>query len=361
MFTISYIVEKISKPFSKKVHLGFWKDLKKPMMVIAPMADVTDVAFRQMFAKHGNPDVMWTEFVSCDGLVKAPHKKRKNDGISSQEKLWRDLMYFENERPIVAQIFSSDFKMMEEAAYLVTKAGFDGIDINMGCPAKAIQKQESGAALIKNPKRAVKIIRAAKKGIKRACKELKKEIIPLSVKTRIGYNKDTMEDWITVLLKEKIAVLSIHARTKKEMSRVPANWMRIKDAVELRDSLGYDTLIIGNGDVKNLEEARERVKQTGCDGVMIGRGVFGNPWAFNNSLNGGERIDLKSKLDAMVEHTYLFEKYLNHKNFNMMKKHYKAYVNGFSGAKELREKLMSAKNGREVESIKDRWVRDMKE
>jgi nifR3 family TIM-barrel protein len=341
----------------KKINLGFWEKLKKPIMVIAPMADVTDVAFRQMFAKYGKPDVMWTEFVSCDGLVMAPHhlvRGKHPKKISPQEILWRDLKYFENERPIVAQIFSSNFKMMKQAAYLVTKAGFDGIDINMGCPAKAIQKQESGAALIKNPKRAVGIIKAAKKGIKKACREMNKEEIPLSVKTRIGYNKDTMEEWTTTLLKQNIAVLSIHARTKKEMSKVPAHWNRIKDAVQIRDSLGVETLILGNGDIKDLEDATKKVKESGCDGAMIGRGVFGNPYFFSGNK---EERDEREKLKTMVEHTYLFEKYLDHKNFNIMKKHYKAYVNGFSGAKELRLQLMNAKNGKEVESIVDSWLK----
>lgn len=337
--------------FRKIINLGFWEKLHKPVMVIAPMADVTDVAFRQMFAKYGKPDVMWTEFVSCDGLIKAPKDK--------QDILWADLKYFENERPIVAQIFSSQPKMMEEAAYQVAKAGFDGIDINMGCPDRAIQKQESGAALIKNPKRAVQMIKAAKKGIKRACKEInsasaksygvtRKELIPLSVKTRLGYNQDVMEDWISVLLKQKLALITIHARTKKEMSKVPAKWNRIKDAVKLRDKISPQTLIFGNGDVKNLDEAKKRVEETGCDGVMIGRGIFGNPYLFSQKSTVKSQ---KEKLELLLEHSILFEKYLPHKNFNIMKKHFKAYVNGFDGAKELREKLMECKNSKEVEFV----------
>jgi nifR3 family TIM-barrel protein len=358
--------------FKKKVNLGFWEKLRKPVFVIAPMAGVTDVAFRQMFAKNGKPDVMWTEFVSCDGLVKAPSEKRKGQDISSQEILWRDLMFFENERPIVAQIFSADPKMMKQGAYLVAKAGFDGIDLNMGCPVRTIQKQKTGAALIKDPKLAVKIIRAAKKGIEKACKEMKKETIPLSVKTRLGYNQDTMEDWLSVLLKENLAAITLHARTKKELSKVPAKWDRITDLVKLRDEISPETLILGNGDVNSLEEAKERVEETGCDGVMIGRGVFGNPWFFANLARLKDDCQIEHppkplakedyffifrRLMAMVEHTKLFEKYLPHKNFNIMKKHYKAYVNGFKGAKELREKLMNAENSREVEIIIRDWLK----
>ena len=288
--------------FKKQTNLGFWAKLKKPILVMAPMADVTDFAFRQMFAKYGKPDVMWTEFVSADGLVRVPEER--------QEKLWSDLLYTEEERPIVAQLFSGNPKMMEQACYLVTKAGFDGIDINMGCPEKSIQKQKAGASLMKDYKLAVKIIKSAKKGIKKACKELNISDIPLSVKTRLGYNSDQLEEWLKILLKEKLAVVTIHARTKKEMSKVPAKWNRIKDAVEIRNKLKSKTLIFGNGDVKNLEDAKIKAEETGCDGVMIGRGIFGNPWFFNRALGGGERIDLKNKLEVLVEHTKLFEKYL---------------------------------------------------
>jgi nifR3 family TIM-barrel protein len=306
------------------------------------MADVTDVAFRQMFAKYGRPDVMWTEFVSADGLCLAPHTNQDKKGMSGHDKLWKDLLYFENERPIVAQLFSGNPKYMEQAAYEVTKAGFDGIDINMGCPDKSIEKQGAGAAHMKNWRQAQAVIRAAQEGA---------GDIPVSVKTRIGFNSDTMEEWVTQILKAKPAVLTLHARTRKEMSKVPAKWGRIKDAVELRDKLKSETLIFGNGDVVDLEDAYKKAEETGCDGVMIGRGIFGNPWVFNRELEGGKHISLEEKLKALVEHTYLFETHLSHKNFNIMKKHYKAYVSGFDNAKDLRIQLMETKNAREVEEI----------
>lgn len=342
----------IKKLFLKeKTNLGFWATLSKPIIVLAPMADVTDVSFRQMFAKYGKPDVTWTEFVAADGLCRAPKEITKGENISAHDKLWKSLLYFENERPVVAQLFSGNPIYMEQAAYEVTKAGFDGIDINMGCPDLSIQRQHAGAFLIKDPKRATQIIEAAKKGIKRACKEMKKEPIPVSVKTRLGFNTDTMEEWITHILKSKPAVLTIHARTRKEMSKVPANWNRIKDAVALRNSLQSETLIFGNGDVGDLEDAHKKVQETGCDGVMVGRGIFGNPWFFDKASNGGKTISIEQKLKALVEHTYLFEKHLSHKNFALMKKHYKAYIHGFEGAKELRNDLMDAKSGGEVEKI----------
>jgi nifR3 family TIM-barrel protein len=335
----------------EKTNLGFWAKLPRPIIVLAPMADVTDVSFRQMFAKYGKPDVTWTEFVSADGLCLAPQTHSNADGLSGHDILWKDLQYFENERPIVAQLFSGNPKYMEEAAYQVTKAGFDGIDINMGCPDKAIQKQKAGAFLIKDPGRASEIIQAVKKGINRASKEIKKDPIPVSVKTRLGFNSDTMEEWVTHILKSKPAVLTIHARTRKEMSKVPAQWNRIKDAVELRNRLKSETLIFGNGDVKNIYDAKQKVQETGCDGVMVGRGIFGNPWFFDLASRGGETISLEQKLYALVEHSYLFEKYLSHKNFALMKKHFKSYVHGFEHAKEIRNNLMNVKNAQEVEQV----------
>lgn len=335
----------------EKVNLGFWAKLPKPIIVLAPMADVTDVSFRQMFAKYGKPDVTWTEFVSADGLCLAPKTNIDESGLSGHDKLWKDLLYFENEKPIVAQLFSGNPKYMEEAAYQVTKAGFDGIDINMGCPDKAIQRQKAGSFLIKEPKRATLLIEAVKKGIKRACKEMKKDPIPVSVKTRLGFNSDIMEEWVTHILKSKPAVLTIHARTRKEMSKVPARWNRVKDAVELRNKLKSETLIFGNGDVVSLEDAHKKVQETGCDGVMVGRGIFGNPWFFDAKSESGKKVELKDRLTALVEHTYLFEKHLSHKNFALMKKHYKAYIHGFEGAKELRAELMEAHTGSEIEAL----------
>lgn len=343
----------------EKVNLGFWNTLSKPVIVLAPMADVTDVSFRQMFAKYGRPDVMWTEFVSADGLCLAPKDNIDKSGLSGHDKLWKDLLYFENERPIVAQLFSGNPVYMEQASYEVTKAGFDGIDINMGCPDKSIQKQGAGAFLIKDPKKAAKIIQAVKKGINRASKELQKEPIPVSVKTRLGFNEDSMEEWITAILKQKPAVLTIHARTRKEMSKVPAKWNRIADAMKLRNQLKSETLIFGNGDVVDLEDAYQKAKETGCDGIMIGRGIFGNPWVFNKELEGGKNITLKQRLEALVEHTRMFEKYLSHKNFAVMKKHYKAYITGFDNTKELRIQLMESKNAQEVEEIVNSFIKKM--
>jgi tRNA-dihydrouridine synthase len=240
---------------------------------------------------------------------------------------------------------------MKKAAELAVDLGFDGIDINMGCPDKGVEKQGAGAALIKNPKLAQELIRAAKEGAAKDGKNL-----PVSVKTRIGYNKDELETWLPMLLEEDPAVVTIHARTRKEMSLVPARWEHVKRAVEIRDAFvdsngrKSETLIFGNGDAADLEDAEAKAKETGCDGVMLGRAIFGNPWRFNRNVKK-EDLPVAERLAVLVEHTKLFEKMLPHKNFAIMKKHYKAYCAGFEGAKELRLELMEAKDAADVERI----------
>ena len=316
--------------------MNFWEKLQKPFFVLAPLADVTDAPFRRVIAKHsahtradgsvGGPDVMWTEFVSADGLIRATEEGKK--------KLMADLLYTEEERPIVAQLFSSSPEYMEKAARLCKELGFDGIDINMGCPDKSIEKQGCGSAMIKNPEIAKVVIEAAKKGA---------DGLPVSVKTRLGYNKDELETWLPFLLEAQPSAITVHARTRKEMSKVPARWERVARAVEIRDSLKSKTLIIGNGDALSLDDAREKAKLSGADGVMLGRAIFGNPWLFHRTKDLSN-VSLDKRFTVMLEHTRLFEELLAHKNFAVMKKHFKAYVNGFDGAKELRAELMELSN-----------------
>jgi len=316
--------------------MNFWKKLKKPFFVLAPMANVTDAAFRQIIAKYGKPDVIYTEFVSADGLCSAGKKA-----------LLIDLKYSKKEKPIVAQIFGADPKKIFKAAQIIEKLGFDGLDINMGCPDKNVVKQGAGAALIKNPELAKKIILAAKAGAPK---------LPISIKTRIGYTKDTLKDWLPNLLETKPAAIIIHCRTRKEMSKVKAHWEAVKEAVKIAKGSGI--LIIGNGDVVDIKDGKEKAKQSGCDGIMIGRGVFGNPWVFSRKTNH-HNITPKKKLGVMIEHTKLFEKLLGkHKPFHIMRKHYKAYASGFDGAKELRVKLMTAENLKEVKKICHQFLQE---
>jgi nifR3 family TIM-barrel protein len=360
---------------------GFWKNLKKPIYALAPMADVTDAAFRQIIAKYGKPDIMFTEFVSCDGLQS-----------TGQAKLLVDFIFEESQRPIVAQIFGSKPDNFYKTALLVQKLGFDGIDINMGCPDRKVEKQGAGAALIKTPKLAQEIVAATKKGAGN---------LPVSIKTRIGYAKNELDTWLPALLATDVVAITLHARTRKEMSSVPAHWNVIADAVKIRNS--YDnsedkTLILGNGDVLSIAEAKEKLKKTNADGIMIGKGIFGNPWLFkdchvrhyeeaegrrsnpvglvntnptesrlsrdNADCAPGSQFSqndaAKNRLLVMVEHTKLFEKLLGeHKNFGIMKKHYKAYVTGWQGAKDLRAKLMdNASDATAVEKIVNEYLKN---
>jgi nifR3 family TIM-barrel protein len=341
---------------------NFWAELPKPFFVLAPLANVTDAAFRRVIAKYSKPAgpaVFYTEFVSADGLCKASEEGRA--------KLMRDLLFSEAERPIVAQFFTSTPEHMERVAALAAQLGFDGVDINMGCPDRTIEKQGAGAKLILTPQLAVELIAAAKRGA---------PTLPVSVKTRLGYNKDVLEEWLPKLLAAEPAAVALHARTRKEMSKVPAHWERVKRAVEIRDELGSTTLIIGNGDALDIEDAKKKAEESGADGVMLGRAIFGRPWLFcgeklpPKSLGGGgqrEHFGVKDfsagvsrNLTIAVEHTKLFEELLGDiKNFAIMKKHFKAYVEGFPGAKELRIQMMEAQDAAEVEQLTKDFLRGM--
>jgi nifR3 family TIM-barrel protein len=320
------------------------------------MANVTDVAFRAMIATYGKPDVMWNEFVSADGLCS-----------SGKDKLLLDLRFSKKERPIVAQLFTGHPEAMRKAAQICAELGYDGVDINMGCPDRAVEKQGGGAASMKDPKNALGVLNAA-----RECS------IPVSVKTRIGYNKVDM-NWLKLLLEQKLPALTIHLRTRKEMSDVPAHWELMPEIVKLRDEVQKDipaeerTLLIGNGDVESVSDGATKVKKYGCDGVMIGRGIFGTPWLFEavaeirstksetnpkfKNLNPKTKTP-SERLKIMLEHAKLYEKKFGGiKNFAVMKKHFKAYVSGWDGAKELRVKLMETENARQVDKIVKEYLK----
>lgn len=298
---------------------NFWQQLERPFIVGAPMDDVTDVAFRTVIARHGKPHVQFTEFTSADGLVKAPPEGKR--------KILAKLRFSEIERPIVAQLFTKVPEHMEIAARTVQELGFDGVDINMGCPDATINKQGCGAELIRHPELACELIRAAKRGA---------YDIPVSVKTRIGYDADILEVWAGTLLREDIAALTIHARTRNEMSKVPAQWGAVARAVALRNQMQVNTVIIGNGDVKTVSEARVRSAETGCDGVMIGRGMFGNPW-----YGTDYHATPEEKICALIEHVEEFQKqFTDIKSFSVMKKHFGSYIAGWSHAIDLRKQLM---------------------
>ncbi|QQR78103.1 MAG: tRNA-dihydrouridine synthase [Candidatus Moraniibacteriota bacterium] len=310
---------------------NFWQTLPRPFFVLAPLANVTDAVFRQHIIRHSRPDVLWTEFVSADGLC---HPK-------GRAALLRDLDYTEAERPIVAQLFTAHPEKMFEAAKLIAQLGFDGLDINMGCPDKNVMKQGAGAMCMQDPKLAQQLIIAAREGCIAGGTEL-----PISVKTRLGFNADTLEAWLPVLLEAKPALITVHARTKKELSQVPARWERVGRAVEI--AAGSGTLIVGNGDVRDIADARAKAKATGCDGVMLGRAIFGNPWLFD----GAKEVTVGERIASALEHTRLFASVWGEtKSFELMKKHYQAYINHFPLAKELRVALMECHSVEKVEGV----------
>ncbi|MEX0918645.1 MAG: tRNA-dihydrouridine synthase [Candidatus Paceibacterota bacterium] len=309
---------------------NFWQQLKQPFFVLAPMADVTDAAFRAMIAKYSRPAgpaVFYTEFVSADGLCHP----------AAREKLKRELYFTSAERPIVAQIFSGRPERIKAAAALVAELGFDGLDINLGCPDRSVEKQLAGAGLIKHPTLAKEIISAAGEGA---------PDLPLSLKTRIGYTRtDELASWAETLLSLRPAAIAFHLRTRKEMSKVPAHWDLIKLPLDL--ARGTDTIIIGNGDVSNVAEARAKAEHYRVPGIMIGRGIFGRPWLFAET-----QPTVTERLGICREHISLFAElyqsgvtndrlFAGHtKSFHLMKKHFKAYLQGFAGAPALRAAMM---------------------
>ena len=310
---------------------NFWKDLKKPFTILAPMDDVTDVVFREVIAKIQRPDVFFTEFTNVEAL----NSKGKDSQI-------RRFEYTENQRPIVGQIWGLNPKNYFKTAKLLKKLKFDGIDINMGCPEKSVVKNGCCAALINNRKLAKEIIEATIKG---------SGTLPVSVKTRIGIDKIITEDWISFLLSFNLAAITIHARTVREKSKVPAHWEEIGKAVKLRNKLNSKTLIIGNGDVKDYQEVLQKYQEYKVDGVMIGTGIFSNLWAFDKDNNFPKK-NLKDMLKLLMNHAKLFDKtWGKQKNFAILRKFFKIYVSEFENSKDLRIKLMQANSLEDVKNI----------
>lgn len=303
---------------------NFWQKLPKPFFILAPMEDVTDTAFRQVVAKIGKPDVFFTEFLNVDGLFS-----------EGKDKVIPRLKFSKIEHPIVAQIWGTNLDNFTKAARLIKKLGFDGIDINMGCPQRSVVKQKACSFLIKDPQRAGEIFKAVKIGAGN---------LPVSIKTRIGFSEIETEDWLGFLLSLKPDVLTVHGRTVKEQSKVPTHWEEIGKVVKMRNEIGSATLIVGNGDVESFKDGIEKAKKYKVDGVMIGRGIFSNPWIFNPKINI-LKITPEQRIKILIEHVQIFEKtWANKKDFNIMKKFFKAYIRDFPGALSLRAKLMEVKN-----------------
>lgn len=301
---------------------GFWGALPRPFSVLAPMEDITDTVFRQLLARWAAPDVFYTEFVNVDGMCSP-----------GREAVIHRLRYTDSERPLVAQIWGLRPENFERAAREIRDMGFDGVDLNMGCPVKKITKTGACSALIDNPSLASEMIKATKEGAGE---------MPVSVKTRIGYRKKVTLEWTGFLLEHDIAALIVHGRITRNGAGVPADWPEIGKVVSLRDQMGADTCIVGNGDVKNPRQIVEFSEEYGVDGVMVGRGAMHDPFIFRTSCSAGfEGLDVPGKVALMKEHALLYrETWGEEKNFNVMKKFAKTYIAGFEGAAALRTRVM---------------------
>jgi nifR3 family TIM-barrel protein len=355
--------------------MNFWHNIPKPIIGLSPMDGVTDASFRWIAARHGGPDITVTEFTNVDAAIHAPHT------------LIRDFTYSEIERPIIAQIYGHTPELFYKAAHVVCELGFDGLDINMGCPAKNVAASGSGAALIRTPELAREIIRSTRQGIddwvagqsldelglRQKLRETVKasniersgwttpplrRSIPLSVKTRIGYDQVVIEDWIANLLAENPVAISIHGRTLKQGYKGDADWDSIARAVEIAKST--PTFILGNGDLRDMADVYRRVRQCGVDGVLLGRAAEGNPWIFKtkNQLKQAlhastppppvEPLTLTERFRVVVEHAHHFETYVQERNFVGMRKHLIWYCRDFRGAAELRSRMVRVNNSAEV-------------
>jgi tRNA-dihydrouridine synthase len=356
--------------------MNFWRDIPKPLIGLSPMDGVTDAAFRFITAKYGAPDVMFTEFVNIQSALYSPHT------------LIADLTYSEIERPIVAQIYGRSPQLFYQVAHVVGALGFDGLDINMGCPSRKVAAAGCGAALIRAPALAREIIRASRRGIddwaagqpledagldagliamieesnrKRTggAPSSARRRIPVSVKTRLGYDREIVAEWIPVLLDENPAVITLHGRTLQQGYKGDADWHAIERAVTIAN--GYETLILGNGDVQDIRQAHRRARECGVDGVLLGRAAQGNPWIFagNRSLAasfagdftmafGDAPIDLAARFRVINEHCQIFEALSTRQHFAAMRKHLTWYCRNFRGAAELRSQMVRVSSAREV-------------
>ncbi|MBI3355537.1 MAG: tRNA-dihydrouridine synthase [Nitrospirae bacterium] len=361
--------------------MSFWSSLPRPIIGLSPMDGVTDASFRSIIARQGKPDVTFTEFTHVHDVCRGP------------EILLETLIYSEIERPMVAQFYGKDPDLFYQAAHAACELGFDGLDINMGCPAKNVASSGSGAALIKTPHLAHAIIQATRRGIEdwaggqtleqagfkpariAAFQRLNEQRrgrslsvrrpLPISVKTRLGYDSVMVEGWVEHLLREQPTVISLHGRTLQQMYRGAADWSAIARAAALAKATG--TLLLGNGDVQSLDEVVVRVRETGVDGVLVGRAVLGAPWFFRSKEqarrlafkpNGSgmescadEAISLDQRFAVLLDHARQFQGLYGQGQFHRMRKHLGWYCKAFPHAAALRARLFRVSSVDELETV----------
>ena len=311
----------------------FWHDLPRPFFILAPMEAVTDVVFRHVVARAAAPDVYFTEFVNAASYCspQGEHSTRNR------------LTFTADEQPIVAQIWGNNPEQFAQMAIGLAARGYKGIDINMGCPVTNVATKGSGSGLIREPELAAELIAAAKQSG-----------LPVSVKTRLGYTRtDEYIDWLTHILKQDIVNLTIHLRTRKEMSKAPAHFELISAIKQLRDAVAPNTLLTINGDIRDRQHGLELVESYGVDGVMIGRGIFANPFAFEYEAREHSRQELLDLLRLQLDIHDQYEIELGPRRFDPLKRFFKIYVRSFDGAGELRDQLMHTKTTTEVRAILD--------
>ncbi len=306
--------------------------LPKPFFALAPMDDVTDTVFRQIVASLAPPDLFFTEFVNVDGL-QSP----------GRDKILPKLRFTQSEQPIVAQVWGKTPENYYKTTKDLIKMGYDGVDINMGCPDRAVIKNGCCSALIDNRDLAGEIIHSVKKA--------SQGLFPVSVKTRVGFTTIDLT-WIEFLLSHKLNMLTVHLRTTKDMSKVPARWDLMPEIVAMRNAIAPTTLLVGNGDVLTHRQGEELAKKYNLDGIMIGRGIFNDPKAFM-PYSDWDVATKAEKLAIYRRHIELFAKTWqnNERRIPTLNKFCKVYIQNFEGAKELREQLMNCKTISQLRSV----------
>ena len=343
--------------------MNFWQNIPRPIIGLSPMDGVTDASFRFVTAKHGHPDVILTEFVNIQSALYAP------------EMLLRDFTYSEIERPVVAQIYGKTPELFYKVAHIVGELGFDGLDINMGCPARKVAAAGCGAALIRQPELARAIIRATRQGLQdwydgQSLKELgirpgaiaafnaanrrragvyaiaaiaDRRLLPVSIKTRLGYDRIVVKEWISTLLEERPAAITLHGRTLQQGYKGSADWEAIAQAAGIVKGSG--TLLLGNGDLQDMPDVYRRVRESQVDGVLIGQAARGNPWLFA----GKEQVKL--------EHSRHYENVVQNRCFDGMRSHLLRYCRDLHGAAELRPQVVRVSSARDVEVVLENYLR----
>lgn len=358
--------------------MNFWRNIPRPIIGLSPMDGVTDASFRYITAKHGRPDVILTEFVNIQSAIYAP------------ELMLKDFTYSEIERPVVAQIYGKTPELFYKVAHIVGELGFDGLDINMGCPARKVAAAGCGAALIREPELARAIIQATRQGLqdwyngqtlaslgirpsaiaafnaanrRRAGTDTiaERRLLPISIKTRIGYDRIVIKDWISTLLEERPAAITLHGRTLQQGYKGNADWDAIVQAAAM--AKGSESLLLGNGDLMDMPDVYRRIRQTQVDGVLIGRATEGNPWLFagkeqlKQALRGIGTVTSQSvvsradRFHVMLEHSRHYETGLQNHYFYGMRKNLIWYCRSFDGAEEIRAQMKHASSADEVEHI----------